>query len=163
MGAISSRILGDAALLLEFMSFAERERLADEVHDRQPNLFHSVLVLQRHGATRDHIEVVLSVLLVFYEAMRIACGRWPVISEEVQERCLRKLKERASSIDGLSWQLQAEAAGNSADDHREQQLIAYVYSKFKERGLLCDNAEAGRLLLLTALHLVECIAETAPR
>ena len=55
------------------MTFTERERLADEVHTKQPNLFYSVLVLQRYGATLVQIEVVLNLLLVFYEAMKI-CG-----------------------------------------------------------------------------------------
>ena len=57
------------------MSFRERERLADEIHMGQPNLFYSVLVLQRYGATLVQIEVVLNLLLVFYEAMKISCRR----------------------------------------------------------------------------------------
>ena len=79
MASISSRNLVDAVLRVERMSFEERERLADEVHARQPNLFFSVLVLQRYGATLVQIEVVLSLLLVFYEAMKISGGIWPEI------------------------------------------------------------------------------------
>ena len=75
MASISSRHLVDAVLRVERMSFTERERLADEVHARQPNLFLSVLVLQRYGATLVQIEVVLNLLLVFYEAMK--CCRRP--------------------------------------------------------------------------------------
>ena len=163
MGTISGRSLGDAALLLAFMNFAERERLADEVHHRQPNLFYSVLVLQRHGAKRDQIEVALNVLLVFYEAMRSTCDGWPIISNDVQERCLGRIMGRASRINGLSRRLQAEASGNSATDHPEQRLLAFVHARFKESGLLCEPTEVGRLLLLAALNLVECIAETTPR
>ncbi len=55
---------------VERMSFKERERLAGEIHARQPNLFFSVLVLQRYAATLEQIEVVLNPLFVFYEAMR---------------------------------------------------------------------------------------------
>lgn len=163
MGSISDRSLAAAALLLGFMSFAERERLADEAHHRQPNLFHSVLVLQRHGASGDQVEAVLDLLLVFFEAMKITCGGWPLISEEVQERCLGRLLERASGAAGLSRQLRAEAAEHAASDHRELRLLAFVHAKFKERALPCETTEPGRLLLLTALNLVECIAETAPR
>ena len=86
MASISSRNLVDAVLRVERMSFAERERLADEIHARQPNLFFSVLVLQRYGATLAQIEVVLNILLVFHEAMTISGSRWPVISEDVQFR-----------------------------------------------------------------------------
>ena len=84
MASISSRNLVDAVLRVERMSFAEREWLAGEVHARQPNLFYSVLVLQRYGATLVQIEVVLNLLLVFYKAMKISGGTWPVVSEDVQ-------------------------------------------------------------------------------
>ena len=49
MASISNRNLVDAVLRVERMSFTERERLADEIHARQPNLFYSVLVLQGYG------------------------------------------------------------------------------------------------------------------
>jgi hypothetical protein len=45
----------------------------------------------------------------------------------------------------------------------EQQLLAYVYGKFKESDLLGIKTEAEKMLMLAALNLVECIAETAPR
>ncbi len=82
MPSISSRLLVDAVLHVERMSFRERERLADEIHARQPNLFFSVLVLQRYGATLEQIEVVLNLLFVFYEAMRASGRAWPIISED---------------------------------------------------------------------------------
>ena len=82
MASISSRNLVDAVLRVEAMNFQERDRLADEVHARQPNLFYSVLVLQRYGATLVQIEVVLNLLLVFHEAMKSSGSDWPVVSEE---------------------------------------------------------------------------------
>ena len=163
MASISSRHLVDAVLRVERMSFTERERLADEVHARQPNLLYSVLVLQRYGSTLVQIEVVLSLLLVFYEAMKISGGIWPVISEDVQERCLKRISGRVRFIEGLSPQLQTQATVDAVSDHPEQQLLAYVFGKFKESDLLGIKTEAEKMLLLAALNLVECIAETAPR
>jgi hypothetical protein len=61
MASISSRNLIDAVLRVERMTFKDRERLAEEVHARQPNLFFSVLVLQRDGASLGQIEEVLQV------------------------------------------------------------------------------------------------------
>ena len=109
VASISSRNLVDAVLRVERTSFTERERLADEVHARQPNLLYSVLVLQRYGATLVQIEVVLNVLLVFYEAMKISGSDWPVVSEDVQERCMKRVSGRARFIEGLSPQLQMQA------------------------------------------------------
>ena len=163
MASISSRNLVDAVLRVERMSFQDRERLADEIHARQPNLFFSVLVLQRYGATLEQIEVVLNLLLVLYEAMKNSGGSWPVISEDVQERCLTRISGRVRFIEGLTPQLQAQATSDAVGDHAEQQLLAYVFGKFKENGLLGVKTEAEKMLMLAALNLVECIAEVAPR
>jgi hypothetical protein len=57
----------------------------DNRHARQPNLFFSVLVLQRYRASLEQIELVLNLLLVFDEAMTSSGGSWPVFSEDVQE------------------------------------------------------------------------------
>ena len=162
MASISSRNLVDAVLRVEQMSFQERERLADEIHAGQPNLFYSVLVLQRYGATLEQIEVVLNLLFVFHEAMKCSGRRWPVISEDVQERCLKRISGRVRFIEGLTPPLQAQATSDAVGDHTEQQLLAYVFGKFKENGLLGVKTEAEKMLMLAALNLVECIAETAP-
>ena len=162
MASISSRNLVDAVLRVEQMRFQERERLADEIHARQPNLFFSVLVLQRYGATLEQVEVVLNLLFVFHEAMKSSGRSWPAISEDVQERCLKRISGRVRFIEGLTPQLQAKATADAVGDHAERQLLAYVFGKFKENGLLGVKTEAEKMLMLAALNLVECIAETAP-
>jgi len=161
--SISSRNLVDAALRVERMGFSERERLAEEVHTQQPNLFYSVLVLQRYGATLVQVEVVLNILLVFHEAMKFSGSTWPVISEDVQERCLTRISGRVRFIEGLSPQLQAKTIADAVGDHPEQPLLAYVLGKFEESGLLGVKTEPEKMLMLAALSLVECIAQTAPR
>jgi len=163
MASISSSNLVDAVLRVERMTFQEREHLAEEVHAHQPHLFFSVLVLKRYGATLEQLEVVLNVLLVFHDAMKGSGKRWPVISEEVQERCLARVSGRVRFIEGLTPQLQAQATLDALGAHPEQQLLAYVFGKFKENGLLGIETEAEKMLMLAALNLVECIAETAPR
>jgi hypothetical protein len=163
MSSISSSNLVDSVLRVERMTFREREQLADEVHAHQPNLFFSVLVLKRYGVTLEQLEVVLNVLLVFHEAMQGSGKRWPVISEAVQERCLARVSGRVRFMEGLTPQLQAQATLEALGAHPEQQLLAYVFGKFKENGLLGIDTEAEKMLMLAALNLVECIAETAPR
>ena len=163
MASISSRNLVDAILRVERMSFRDRERLAEEVQDRQPNLFFSLLALQRYGATLVQIEVVLNLLLVFHEAMKCSGGNWPVVAEAVQERCLARISGRVRFIEGLTPELQTRATLDAVGDHPEQQLLAYLYGKFKEHGLIGIRTEAEKMLMLAALNLVECIAEVAPR
>jgi hypothetical protein len=163
MPTISSRLLVDAVLRVERMSFKDRERLAEEIHARQPNLFFSVLVLQRYAATLEQMEVVLNLLFVFYEAMRASGRAWPVISEDVQERCLQRISGRARFIEGLTAQQQTQATRDAIADHPEQQMLAYVFGKFGEHGLLGIETETQKMLMLAALNLVECIAQTAPK
>jgi len=173
MATITHRHLADAVLRVEGMSFEDRNRLADEVYSRQPNLFASVIVLHRYGATHVQMDVVLNMLLVFHEAMRISSGssgsnagsgasQWPVISEDVQERCLTRISARVRFIEGLSPALQDQAITDAIADHPEQLLLAYVFGKFGESDLLDVKTEAEKMLMLAALNLVECIAETAP-
>ena len=45
--------------------------------------------------------MVLNLLLVLHEAMKISRGSWPVISEDVQERCLGRVSGRVRFIEGL--------------------------------------------------------------
>ena len=91
------------------------------------------------------IEVVLNLLLVFYEAMKISGTSWPVISEDVQERCLKRISGGMRFIEGLSPQLPAQTTSDAVADHPEQQLLAYVYGKFKESDLLGIKTEAEKM------------------
>jgi hypothetical protein len=163
MTAISSQLLVAAVVRVERMSFAERERLADEVYKRQPNLLASVVVLQQFGASLEQMEVVLNLLLVFYEAMKASGGRWPVISEDLQDRCMQRVSARVRFIEGLAPQQQTQAAEQAVTSHPEQQLLAYVFGKFREHGLLGVGSEAEKMLMLAALNMVECIADAAPK
>jgi hypothetical protein len=161
MASISSRNLVDAVLRVKRMTFQERERLAEEVHALQPNLFFSVLALQRYGVTLEQMEVVLMLLLVFHEAMKGSGRSWPVISEDVQERCLARISGRVRFIEGLTPLQQTQATTDAVGNHPEPQLLAYVFGKFEDNRLLGIRTEAEKMLMLAALNLVECIAETA--
>ena len=163
MTSISSRLLVDAVLRVERMSFNERERLADEIHAQQPNLFFSVLVLQSYGVTLEQMEVVLNLLFVFYSAMKISGKAWPVISEDVQERGLKRISGRARFLEGLTPPQQHQATADAIAGHPEKQILAYAFGKLGEHGLLGIKTEAEKMILLAAVNLVECIAETAPK
>lgn len=162
MTAISPELLGRAAVAFERMTFQQREKLADEVYTRQPNLLASIVVLKVYGATLEQMEFVLNILLVFYEAMRASGLTWPQVTEDDQERCLKRVTGRIRFTEGLAPDLQAKATTDGIAENSEQQLLAYVFGTFKERGLLGIKTEAEKMMLLAALNLVECIAETRP-
>ena len=103
------------------------------------------------------------VLFVFHEVMKLSGRSWPVISEDVQERCPTRISRRVRFIEGLTPGLQTRAISDAIGNHPEQQLLAYVFGRFKENGLLGIETEPEKMLMLAALNLVECIAETTPR
>jgi hypothetical protein len=162
MSAISSQSLVSAVLRVERMTFNERERLADEVYARQPNLFASVVVLQRFGVAIEQMEIVLNVLLVLYEAMKVSGKTWPVISEDMQDLCMQRVTARVGFIEGLTPAQQTQATLQGVSLHPEKQLLAYVFGKFSEHGLLGVATEAEKMMMLAMLNMVECIAEAAP-
>ena len=166
MTEISSKTLGDAVLRVERMSFNEREQLADEVHAQQPNLFFSVLALQGFEASLAQMEVVLNLLLVFYTAMQVsgqASGQaWPVISEDVQDRGLKRIGARARATERLTPRKQHQAMADDIAGHAQKHLLAYAAGKLTEHGLNTVKNEAEKMITLATMNLVECIALTAP-
>jgi hypothetical protein len=107
--------------------------------------------------------VVLNILLVFYLAMGCSGGSWPAISEDTQERCLKRVSGRVRFIEGLTPQQQRQATTDAVNDHPEKLLLAYVFGKFGEHGLMGVKTETEKMLMLAALNLVECIAEGRPQ
>ena len=41
--------------------------------------------------------------------------------------------------------------------------MAYAYRKLREQGLLGIRTEAEKMIVLTSMNLVECVAAVAPR
>jgi hypothetical protein len=163
MTAITRQLLVGAVRQVERMSFDEREQLADEIYSQQPNLLASILVLQDFGAALEQMEAVLNLLLVIYSAMKASGKSWPVISEDVQDRCMKRITAGARAIERLPSSRQQQATDKAIADHREKELLAYAYGKLREHRLLEIRTDAEHMIVLTTMNLVECVAAVAPR
>jgi hypothetical protein len=163
MPSITNELIVGAAIDVERMTLKDRECLADEIHARQPNLLYSAIVLHRFGATLAQIEVVLDVLFVFYLAMKSSGRTWPVITEDFQDRCLKRVVGRVRFIEGLTPQQQMQTVTDGIMEHPEQPMLAYVMGKLREHDLLVIESGAHEKLMLVAVNLVECIAQAAPK
>ncbi|HRH89282.1 MAG TPA: hypothetical protein PLO41_20745 [Rubrivivax sp.] len=163
MALITQAVLAKAAVAVDAMGQAERVRLADEVFAHQPNLLASVLVLQRMGVSLAQMDVPIYILLVAYQAMKTSGPTWPVISEDIQEACLRRLAGRVRFAEGLGHGLLQRSAQQYIDEHREPYLLAFAYGYLKENDLLGARTEAEKSLMLATLNLVDCIAFVAAR
>ena len=77
----------------------------------------------------------------------------------MQERCLARLAGRVRFIKGLEPKQVTPAISGRLADHKEKWLLAYVLDELGTHGLKSVENETQKYLVLTALSLVECIAE----
>jgi hypothetical protein len=159
--AITIPILAGAIQRVEALGFQERIDLADRIHAEQPTLLYSVLVRQRFGATMVQVEVLIELLLVAFTAMKAVGGKWPVISEELQERCLARIGGRARFIEGLAAPQVEAAIYDAAVNHPQALLLAHALDVMRRQGWLGIVDDTQKHLVLCGLNLVECIAEAA--
>lgn len=158
--AISQAVLAQAAVAVGRMGHEQRVQLADEIYLQQPNLLASVVVQHHMGASLPQTEVLLTILLVAYQAMKMSGPHWPMISEDTQDLCMQRLTGKARFIDGLDAGSIQRAVRQQIEDHSEPYLLAFVFGQLGEHDLLGIRTDVEKYLVLGALNLVECIAET---
>ena len=158
MGVITQAVMIHAAMDVNGMDQAQKVRLADEVAAQQPNLLASILALARMGVDFEQLEVPLHILLVTFQAMKRSGHVWPIVSEDVQDRCLQRLTARARFNEGLPRELADQLVQQFCDEHPERYLLAFVYGYLGDHNLLRVRTEAEKYLLMAALNLAECVA-----
>jgi hypothetical protein len=158
MGVITQAVMVQADIDVSGISPAQKVHLADEIFAKQPNLLASILVLSRMGVGMVELEVPLHILFVTFQAMKRSGHAWPIVSEDVQDRCMQRLTARARFNEGLPGDLTDQAVQQFCDEHPERYLLAFVYGYLGEHDLLRVRTEAEKYLLMAALNLVECVA-----
>lgn len=141
------------------MNPTQKVHLAHKIFAQQANLLASILVLPNMGVAVLTLEVPLHILLVAFQAMKLSGHTWPLISENVQERCLQRLSARARFNEGLPEHLADQMLQQFCDEHRERYLLAFVYGYLGEHDLMQVRTDAEKYLMLAALNLVECLAD----
>ncbi|WP_295391806.1 hypothetical protein [uncultured Thiodictyon sp.] len=143
------------------LTLKQKERLVDEIFQKQPNLLASVLALSRSNVKIERIDVILNILLLCFEAVRCAQLRLPVVTEAIQELCLARIAGRSRFIEGLSNQSVEQAVNDQVAEHTDKNLLALVFHELKEHGFSDVRTEQEKLCVLDALNLVETIAYVA--
>ena len=158
MELITQTVLAQAHRDIDAMNPAQKVQLADEIFLQQPNLLASILVLSNMGVSTLQLEVPLHILLVTFQAMKRSGHAWPIIQEDVQERCMQRLTARMRFNEGLPAQIATRLVKQFCDEHSERNLLAFVYGYLGEHDFLRVRTDSEKYLLLAALNLVECIA-----
>jgi len=160
MELITQAVLVQAMRDVNAMNPAQKVQLADEIFLQQPNLLASILVLSNMGVNMLQLELPLHILLVTFQAMKRSGHTWPIVQEDVQEKCLQRLNARMRFNEGLPAKTANRLVKQFCDEHAERNLLAFVYGYLGEHDLLSVRTEAEKYLLLAAFNLVECIAFT---
>jgi hypothetical protein len=158
MGVITQAVMVQADIDVNSMDPAQKVRLADEIFAKQPNLLASILVLPRMGVGMVELEVPLHILFVTFQAMKRSGHAWPLVSEDLQDRCMQRLTARARFNEGLPGELANQVVQQFCDEHPERYLLAFVYGYLGQHDLLSVRTDAEKYLLMAALNLVECVA-----
>jgi hypothetical protein len=158
MGAITQAALVRAAIDVERMGQAQKVSLADEIFAQQPNMLASILALPRMGVGMVQLEVPLHILFVTFQAMKLSGQAWPIVTEDIQDKCMQRLTARARFNEGLPGELATQVVQQFCDEHPERYLLAFVYGYLGDHDLLAARTEAEKFLMLGALNLVECVA-----
>lgn len=161
MGRLTEEHVAKAMIQVERMSLEEKVRLSDEIHETQPNLLASVLSLHKTELSPADRELVFELLLACYEAMRAEGGPWPLITEDTQLVCLRRVVARLKATEGLLPATKDLVTKEQVETFPEKPLLAYVVHTLQQRGGEGMTDEAARYFVLCALNLVESITWAA--
>jgi len=163
MNRITMENVAAAIRKVSSVSLLQNEELAEEIYRDQPHLLASCLAQPKLGAHIDDVEFLLNILLVCYQAMKESGLRWPMITEDEQQRQMQRwigavdFSEHALGDDGSD-----SARHQYADQYAERPLLAFVVNETNQwlRGSSQRNGvgESGRFVMMASMNLVNCIA-----
>jgi hypothetical protein len=158
MGVITQAVMIQADIDVRAMDSAQKVHLADQIFAQQPNLLASILALPRMGVGLVELEVALHILFVSFLAMKRSGHVWPIVTEDVQDRCMQRLTARARFNEGLPGNLAQQMVHQFCDEHPQRYLLAFVYAYLGDHDLMQVRTDAEKFLVLAALNLAECVA-----
>lgn len=136
----------------------QKEQLADELAQAQPHVFASFLVQEKLGVSLAKMEVLLDMLLICFQAMKQSGRTWPLITEDEQDRQMRRLVATIRFGDDLPRSLRGRALQQYIETHPEKDLLAFVRGEIAGWLQRITPEESDRFVVLAALNLVNCIA-----
>lgn len=158
MAEISIKTIATATTKVQAMSFDEKNSLADEIFKSQPNLLASVLALGVSNIPYERIEVSLNYLFVCYISIKDANISLPLITEDIQEKCLIRIGAKSRFIEGLSSSLRKQAIGDQIKSHGQPGLLAVALGELRTNGLAEVQTEKEKRVSLVVLNIAETIA-----
>ena len=150
------------------MSLPQKEELAEEIHRHQPHLLASCVVQPKLGAHINDVEFLLNILLVCYQAMKDSGLRWPMITEDEQQRQMQRwIGALDFSEHALSNGASDSARQQYIDQYPEQPLLAFVVNETNQwlRGSSQRNgeAESDKFVMMASMNFMKAFRSPALR
>jgi hypothetical protein len=165
MSRISIENVAAAIRKVSAMSLAQKEALADEIHQRQPFMLASCLVQSTLGSKPSAVEFLLRVLLVCYQSMKESGLQWPVITEDEQDRQMQRWIGAVQFSESSAGSVAERAREQYVSRHPEQPLLAFVLSetdRWRRRVSEREReAESDKFVMMASINFVNCIAAAA--
>jgi hypothetical protein len=162
MSRITVDNLAAAIRKVRSLSLKEKEALAEEIHRCQPHMLASCLVQLRLGVKPAAVEFLLNILLVCYQSMKESGLQWPVITEDEQERQMRRWLGAVQFSEHAMGSAADGAREQYASQHPEQPLLAFVVSEtdqwLREISKRDAEAQSDKFVMMASMNLVNCIA-----
>lgn len=140
------------------MSIKEKEQVCDTLYAEQPNLLASVLVLPSLGASMETVDVLLNILIVLHLAVETSGQVLAIVSEEDQERQLRRFTAAVRFTEGLDAGSFAQSIQQTTAYKKEKFLFAYVLDTMQRAGFSDEPSESAKYPMMAGINLVNCIA-----
>ena len=144
------------------MGIREKEGVCDRVYAAQPNLLGSVLAVRSFGVEMPTIDVLLDILIVLQLAVEESGQVLAMVTDDDQERELRRFTASIRFSEGLSRDAFAQSFKQTTTYKREPFLLAHVVDVLQRSGIAEFRDEASKYPFLVGMNLVNCIA-TAKR
>jgi hypothetical protein len=158
MSRVSQKAVVSAVKSVSAMDLRQKEALADELFLAQPNMFGSVLVLQRMGVSPEKMDFALNLLLICFQAMKETGLAWPLITEAEQDKQMARYVAAVRFGEDLPPAQSQRAMMQYLNAHPEKQLLAYVTTELtKWLGSVAPD-ESDTYVMLGCANLVNCIA-----
>jgi hypothetical protein len=97
-------------------------------------------------------------MLICFQAMKESGVDWPLITEDEQERQMRRLTATIKFGTDLRGDLRNQALRQYLDAHPEKVLLAFVQAETAMWLECVEPEETDRYVVMAALNLVSCIA-----
>ena len=161
MSRISLQVLATAIRKVRAMSQNQKLVLVEIMVKEQPNMFGSFLVQKQMGVSLEKIEFLLELLLICFQAMKDSGIRWPLITEDEQDKQLGRYVATVRFGEDLSSSLQAQIMKQYIDNHPEQPLLAFITAETTAWLNRIQPENADIYVILAAANFVNCIAFAA--